>query len=247
MHVHYKTFFSLVFTVLMGLSANGQQSFSQLFDEGNEFYKKDSIERAIKSYEQAAQDYESAALYYNLGNAHYKLGHLGKSILYYEKAKKHDPTDNSIQHNLALANLGVKDKVEEQVSPISELIGSTPTNLFSWLSILFFLVLFIGLYLLYIKENKNLGTLISLISIALFIISIVLATTKRNLTNQNNHAIILSQEIDVLSAPSNQTGNSVFKLHEGTKVEITRAENNWLEVSINGNIGWIKLDDCRII
>ena len=49
---------------------------------------------------------------YNLGNAHYRLGKVGYAILYYEKALKLSPNDEDVMHNLALAKLNLKDKVD---------------------------------------------------------------------------------------------------------------------------------------
>jgi len=86
---------------------------NSVMQRGNELYKNNQYQLAIDEYNQLIkQGYEGASVYYNLGNAHYRLGKIGFAILYYEKALKLSPTDEDIKHNLALAKLGMKDKVD---------------------------------------------------------------------------------------------------------------------------------------
>ena len=68
----------------------------QLFEQANKYYSQSEYDKAAEIYQQLVnQGLESSELYYNLGNSEYKLGHLGKSILYYEKAKLLSPNNNS--------------------------------------------------------------------------------------------------------------------------------------------------------
>ncbi len=82
--------------------------------KANELYKNNQYQLAIDEYNKIiSQGYEGASLYYNLGNAHYRLGNVGFAILYYEKALKLSPSDEDAKHNLAIAKLNIKDKVDE--------------------------------------------------------------------------------------------------------------------------------------
>ena len=86
------------------------QSPEAMFRRGNEFYQAKNYNKAIESYENLVeQGYEAPELFYNLGNAYYRTGKLGYAILYYEKALRLAPSDDDIQHNLALANLQTAD------------------------------------------------------------------------------------------------------------------------------------------
>ena len=87
---------------------------NSLMKSGNELYKNNQYQLAIDEYNKLIkQDYEGASLYYNLGNAHYRLGKVGFAILYYEKALRLSPGDEDAKHNLAIAKLNIKDKVDE--------------------------------------------------------------------------------------------------------------------------------------
>ena len=60
------------------------------FERGNELYKSERYEEAIREYEQVlALGYESPELYYNLGNCYYRLERIGKAILYLERARQY--------------------------------------------------------------------------------------------------------------------------------------------------------------
>ncbi len=55
-----------------------------------------------------------------------------------------------------------------------------------------------------------------------------------------NTAIITAQSITVTGSP-NEKGTKLFILHEGTKVNVTQEDLDWVEIKIaNGNTGWIK-------
>jgi hypothetical protein len=60
-------------------------------------------------------------------------------------------------------------------------------------------------------------------------------------------AIILTDKIDVLSAPSEE-GIEVFSLHEGTKVRIDLTSGEWAEIVLaDGKVGWVKQESLEII
>jgi SH3-like domain-containing protein len=56
---------------------------------------------------------------------------------------------------------------------------------------------------------------------------------------EKREAIIYSQVIDIMSAPSNQA-NKLFTLHIGSKIIINDQIGNWVNISLtNGNKGWV--------
>ena len=61
-------------------------------------------------------------------------------------------------------------------------------------------------------------------------------------------AVVMAQEVQVLSAPSTQGGLTVFTLHAGTKVRVDQRANEWAEVVLaDGKVGWLPLDVLALI
>ena len=59
--------------------------------------------------------------------------------------------------------------------------------------------------------------------------------------------LVLYEKISVVSEPG-LSGKEVFILHEGTKVEVKRQLDDWLEITIpDGKTGWLKKSDLDII
>ena len=109
---YYRALFLCLLVLCIKQYAFAQEP-ANLFDTANQSYQDAQYEKASEQYKMVVQSgFESAALYYNLGNANFQLGKLAEAILYYEKAKKIDPTDKDILYNLKLANSRVVDKIE---------------------------------------------------------------------------------------------------------------------------------------
>ena len=109
-----KNYFFQIIVVLIFISLSiAKADVNLVMQKGNELYKNNQYQLAIDEYNKLIkQGYEGTSIYYNLGNAHYRLGKIGYAILYYEKALKFSPSDEDIKHNLSLARLGMKDKVD---------------------------------------------------------------------------------------------------------------------------------------
>ena len=88
------------------------------FLDGLNAYKKGNYEDAITQFNQVAATVKSGKLYYNLGNAYMKNGDLGDAILWYERALKRIPADPDLKFNLDYARGLVKDKMENEQTPI---------------------------------------------------------------------------------------------------------------------------------
>ena len=102
-----------IFYLLIILSSLAKADSNSIMQTANEYYKNNRYQLAIEEYNKLLLDgFAGTSLYYNLGNAHYRLGKVGYAILYYEKALKLSPNDEEVKHNLALAKLNLKDKVD---------------------------------------------------------------------------------------------------------------------------------------
>jgi tetratricopeptide (TPR) repeat protein len=245
------SFILLAFTVQAQLSQ--QES---MMEQANQSYSSADYAAAISLYESViGSGYESAGIYFNLGNAYFKLGNIPAAILFFEKARKIDPTDEDIRFNLELANSRIIDKMEPLPDFFLRTWWKSARDLFSsdqWAKI--------GLA----------GFILLLVSAALFVISTMVFTRKimfwagivcftimsaslifslysyREYSRQSS-AIIFTPTITVKSSP-NESSVDLFVIHEGTKVYITDMVEGWSEVRLaNGNVGWVQTENFRFI
>ncbi len=199
--------------------------------------------------------YSASSLYFNLGNAWYKQSNFPKAILYYEKARLLDPTDEDIRQNLAIANSRIVDKIENIPEFFLKRWISGLAVLFSpdqWalLSLLIF-ALSLSAFFLYIFTNgyglKKFGFTAGVILIALSFTGIFFMEKRKQLIRNSSGAIVMAPVVNVKSSPDEQ-GTSVFVLHEGTRVVIIDSVLQWKEVKIpDGNKGWILDQDLAKI
>lgn len=222
-----------------------------LLDSAKKHYEQKAYQKAITNYETIIADgYSSSEVYYNLGNAYFKLNNLGKAILYYEKAKKINPSDEDITYNLSIANQKRVDKIDAIPQLfIKELqvgfINTFSEKTWSVLSIVFMWLAF-GLLLLYFftsqKKIKLIGFWSAMLLFAFTIATYFIAQKSNQLTYKADEAIILVPSITAKGSPADD-GTNLFVLHEGTKVQIETESNGWIEIKLaNGNKGWVKIE-----
>jgi tetratricopeptide (TPR) repeat protein len=218
-------------------------------------YEKGEYKKSIENYEKIVASGEvSPALYYNLGNAYYKDNQLGKAIYNYELAHKLNPADEDVKHNLTLANKRKKDNIEQKENYFAKNIEAGILNLFSttgwaWITIL---SLAIGLLLFAcFRFSISIGIRRLLFwfgsfSIAVCILSFIIGFMALSSVTKKTQAIILSQEVQVLNAPT-ANAKSQFLLHEGTRVEILDSNAEWTSIALeNGNEGWVPTKDIGV-
>jgi len=233
--------------VLLFLSATvfAQQP-TELYKTAAQQYKAGQFDQAAASYEKILnQGYKTADVYYNLGNCYYKLNTINKAILNYERALKLAPHDEDIQHNLAIANTRVVDKVVPvpTLAILNAWDGFTSvksSNGWAWMAIgliwlalvCFAVYLFIGLR----TASLSLGSLFLIASI----IFITFAIKQNNKEQQADAAILMVPNSFVKSAPD-ANGNDQFMLHEGVKFQILDRVGEWSKIRLaDGKVGWIE-------
>lgn len=227
----------------------------EMFAQGNAAYEQGNFDEAYSIYTELAASYSSFELYFNTGNAAYKSNRLGESILYYERAKKINPTNEDLITNLAIANGKVKDRIEDLPNLGVEdawgiVTASKQLNLWSWLTIL---LTFIGLGFLafsfWMKKGNIRKTLVG-IGVATTLISFAsygIARATYNNVLKNTSAVVLSPKVEVKIGP-NQTEQNAFLLHEGTTVKILQQIDGWVEIKLaNGNVGWVENEAIELV
>ena len=246
----------LLFVFLMSAVALNAQSNGELWNQGNEAYSMGQYQTALDNYLQIADGgYESYKLYYNIGNAYYKLDEIGKAILYYEKALKLDPSGADAQNNLQIARLHTLDKIDQ----VPEFVLATWTkgvrnllssNAWGYVSLALFAAVLVLLLMFKFalttgarKLSFVLACVVLLFSIFALLFSVSL---KRNATSDDT-AIVMVPVSNIKSAP-NSTGNNLFILHEGSKVQILEQAGKWCRVEIaDGRQGWMQMGDIEVI
>ncbi len=219
-----------------------------MLDSANAAYAKGDYTKAIKFYENIISKGEVAPeLYFNLGDAYYKSSNLGYAILNYERAKKLLPDDEDINVNLKLANQKIEDKIE--VAPqlflttwkngVVDMMNEKSWSELCILLIVISLILFC-VYIFTVHQGlKKLGFWGGSVLIILSVFIFFVAKHKYELTKTSSNAIITSAAATVYGSPT-EKGTKLFILHEGTKVDITEDNGEWVEIKIaNGNVGWL--------
>ena len=246
---------SVILLLMFSTFAFAQTSDS-LFADANELYKNGSYEKAIELYERVEDSQvHSDDLYYNLGNSYYKLNKIASSIYNYEKALKLNPTNSDVLTNLAFAKRMKIDAIEVMPKTIFQkfsdsFIYKLTYNSWAWLAVIFsFLgaILFLLYHFSYSSGKKLFYFNTSILSAVLLIFSVVFAYKSYDYEVNTKSAIIFKQTTEIKNAPT-LNSDTVFELHEGTKVQVLDAIDDWKKIKLaDGKIGWIVADDMKEI
>jgi tetratricopeptide (TPR) repeat protein len=244
----------IIMAILLVVCAWGQANPDSLFVQGNRLYEQEQYQEAVQIYEQLLIRVENADLYYNLGNAYYRLGNLGQAVWAYEMGLALEPRDKDLNHNLAIANAQVRDRVEVPKAFFllewyrTLMKNVTLQDLIS-LGSIFILILAI-LYGLRSWQsvrvrwiNRLSGTLVVLI-----ILVYGLALDKYWSLSDKEEGVVIASTVEVRSAPIIRSDNVVFRLHEGIKMEITQSQPGWYEIVLmDGKKGWLAAGNVRLL
>ncbi|NJB71299.1 tetratricopeptide (TPR) repeat protein [Saonia flava] len=227
-----------------------------LFNNATTAYNEGDYDKAIENYQRILENGEhSAALYFNLGNAHYKLNQIAPSIYYYEKALLLKPNDPEIQSNLGYAQNMTLDAIEEMPETGLSKIYKKLTSFLSFdqwaytaiVLMILFVLMYIAFYYFRYATHKRIAFITSVVSLILSVFSIVMAYLQYNDFNNYQPAIVFANETIIKSEPNNRS-EEVFRLHQGTKVNVLEQLNNWKKIKIlDGKIGWVPSDDIKIL
>ncbi|WP_242203106.1 tetratricopeptide repeat protein [Aestuariivivens insulae] len=246
--------FLFIVSVLWSFGLMAQNSV--LFDKANTFYNDGKYAEAIDAYNQILDTGKhSAELYFNLGNAHYKLNNIAPSIYFYEKALQLSPNDEDIKNNLSFArNMTIDDIDIIPETGMAKIINSLTHYLSfdGWAKtvvvfVFCFVILFLTYYFAYSTLRKRIAFLASMASLFLFCITLALAFHKYNLDQKDRPAIVFASESKVKSEP-NTRSEELFRLHEGTKVQIMDTISDWKKIKLSdGKTGWVTNEDIKAL
>ena len=225
--------------------------------EADSAYMRTDYASAIQIYEQLLEYGEAAEIYYNLGNSYYKTGEIAKAILNYERALLLKPNNEDIRVNLEIA----RGKTVDKVNAIPELffiawgksfINSLGVDSWGILGILSFVLLLVSLCcFIFMKRFLWRRIAFSLSIVLVFVCAwsnLAASQQKKNLLIRND-AIIMLPSVIVRSTPD-ESGTSLFILHEGRKVsvDVNDSMKEWKEIRLeDGKVGWVPAQAIEFI
>ncbi|PQJ68847.1 MULTISPECIES: SH3 domain-containing protein [Polaribacter] len=246
----------LFFLLLIIVNSVTAQNVDSLFVSANNLYKNGKFNEAIELYKKVeSQKLVSSELYYNLGNSYYKLNKVGPSIYYYEKALKLNPLNEDVKNNLVFAKRLALDNIEVLPKTVLQKFSVNYLQKLSYnqwavvviaCSILGSL-LFLLFYFAESPSKKRFYFTTSSISFILLIASLFITYNQYHFSINNKEAIVFAEKTEVRNAPT-LNSEEVFTLHEGTKVFVLDAVDNWKKIKLaDGKLGWIIADEIKII
>lgn len=246
----------ILIATIFCISVGFAQSSMELFDQANDLYNNEKYSEAIDLYEKIdATGQFSDDLYFNLGNSYYKLNQVAPSIYNFEKALKLNPLNEDAQINLNFANKLALDAIEVLPKSIFQKLSDAVIHkltfaiwailaiVFSFLGALFFLLYHFS----YGSGKKVFYFNSSILSAILLAVTLAFAFKAYDFSENRTDAIIFERVMDIKNAPTLKS-NTIFQLHEGTKVEVLDGINNWKKIKLaDGKIGWIIADYIKEI
>ncbi len=251
-----KYLLQIIFLVIYTSAVFANTEVNSLMQSGNDLYKNNQYQSAIDEYNKLVkQGYEGTSLYYNLGNANYRLGKVGFAILYYEKALRFSPSDEDTKHNLAVAKLNIKDKVDELppffIFNIWEgLLASFSVSGWTIIAYIIFILLLLSVIAYFFSRSggqQRISFFVGIGFLILLFFSISLLAVKMNKEFNIKDGIIVENIVTVKSSPDNSSKDE-FVIHEGLKVRLEDKVDNWVKIRLtDGKIGWIMGKSIGII
>ena len=246
----------ILFLLFMIANTINAQNVDTLFVSANELYRNGAFKEAIKKYKKIeSQEMVSSELYLNLGNAYYRLNKVGPTIFYYEKALKLNPLNVDVKNNLVFAKRLALDNIEEVPKTVFQKFNTNYLQklsynewaivavVFSFSTSIFFLFFYFG----YSSREKRIYFTTSGISLILLIFSVFITYSQYSITKKNKEAIVFVQKTEVRNAPT-LNSEEIFTLHEGTKVIVLDAIDNWKKIKlVDGKQGWIIADEIKLL
>jgi len=247
--------FIFILALMIGSFSFAQTS-GDLFSKANDFYKNGQYSKAAQLYSNIEKSgLESDDLFFNLGNSYYKLNKVAPSIYYYEKALKINPLHHDASNNLAFAKRMTIDIIEDlpktffqrfSLNVIQKLTYNTWAILAVAASFLA-AILFLLYYFSSSPKRKIFYFNTTILAVFVMTVTVIFAYSNYETTQKSSQAIIFSSKSEIKNSPSID-GETVFELHEGTKVTILDTLSNWKKIKLaDGKIGWVNIADIKEI
>lgn len=210
-------------------------------------YRKGDFARAAALYEAELKEGPAFTLYYNLGNTYYRLNDYGKAVLNYQRALRINPASHQARTNLELTQSKLPDRFDRPDEMFFITFGRMLLNWQSERGWAIFALVMLALTLMSILIYwfprsvvfRKVGFSCFLLFFMLTILGNVFAALQISRFRNNRQAVV---QTDVnLSISPDATSKVIYRLHEGTTVEI--ADNSikgWYQVQLpDASVGWL--------
>jgi tetratricopeptide (TPR) repeat protein len=246
-----KKIFFLLLVITSTLTA---QNVDSLFVKANDLYKVEQFTEAIELYKQIENENKiSSDLYYNLGNSYYKLNKVGPAIFYYEKALQLNPDNEDVKNNLVFAKRLALDNIEPLPKTVWQKLNENYLQTLTYnewavvVVVFSFLagILFLLYYFSFSSFIKRLFFITSMVSFLFLFVSLAITYNQYSFHKNTREAIVFAEESEIRNAPT-YNSEEVFVLHEGTKVFVLDAVDDWKKIRlIDGKQGWIIASEIK--
>lgn len=227
-----------------------------VFDEGVKYYMSKQYEKSIASFQSLVNEgYQSHSLYYNLACAYFKMEDYAHAMLWFERAKRLNPSDDDTEFNIQVTKYKLKDKIEALPELFFITWWKSFLNIFSekqWsvITIILFFVFFILLAIFLITPVfwlRKTSFYVGIFTISAFIISFLAAYSQTKIMNNKHEAIIMSKKMEIKSSPD-AASKVLFVVHDGVKVNIQDKIGEWVEIKLpNGDKGWVLMSELEVV
>ena len=110
-----------------------------------------------------------------------------------------------------------------------------------------FVLAYMAYYFLRPANQKRAAFISGIFSLILGVLCILMAYLNHQQNKNDDPAIVFAKEVNVNSEP-NPNSNTVFTIHEGTKVNILDELDDWRRIRIaDGQTGWLEVEDIKKI
>ena len=160
-----------------------------------------------------------------------------------------------MQNNLVFAKRLALDNIEELPKTVFQkfnenLLQKLSYNQWAIVVIVFsFLgsLLFLLFYFSKSPSQKRFYFATSLISFIILVLTFIITYNQYTFYKNNKEAIVFAEKTEVRNAPTFNS-EEVFTLHEGTKVIVLDAIDDWKKIKLaDGKVGWIIANEIKLI
>ncbi len=224
----------------------GPERAARLFREANELYADGSHGAAAAVYEAIlAGGFHNAEVYYNLANARYMEGDIAQAVLGYERALRLDGSHEDAAENLEF----VREQLADRQVRVGGALSEALERLFrqadvGWLAVVVSVLYFVvtGCIIAGVLRGAFQPWLLRAIIVvaALLVLTGGLLGYRIHRTAVVREAVVVAADVPVRTGPGDDFVLE-FRLHEGTKVRLREARDDWARVSVEGTDleGWL--------
>lgn len=218
----------------------------RLFREANELYAEGDHGAAAEMYEAIpAGGFLNADVYYNLANARYMNGDIGQAILGYERALRLDGSHEDAAANLEFVREQLADRQVRVGGAVSDALdGFFRRADVGWLSVAVSLFYFLAVACVVAGILRG-GfrpwlQRAAVVTLILLVVAGGILGYRVHRTSMVHEAVIVVADVPVRTGPGDDFVLE-FRLHEGTKVRLREARDDWARVSVEGTDleGWL--------